>query len=141
LTTYTRRVGPFSANVVVEGILALAPTGTCAQFGDSVAFGDWIFFGLIVAGRYRLRARDAGAARGALSGAELLVPGYPWTPALFVAVARFVAVACFVVASLVLANSRNTAIATGFLLLGIPVHLWWSRRALASVGSGEGGTT
>jgi len=136
VTTYTRRLGRFSANVVVvEGIVALAPTGTCAQFGDSVAFGDWIFFGLTVAGRYRLRARDMGAARGAPSGAELLVPGYPWTPALFVAVARFV------VASLVLANSRNTAIATSFLSLGIPVYLWWSRPALASVGSGEGGTT
>jgi hypothetical protein len=61
--------------------------------------------------------------------AGFLVPGYPWTPALFV------------VASSVLANPRNAAIGTTLLLLGIPVYLWWSRPRRAPVGSGEGGTT
>ena len=66
--------------------------------------------------------------------AGFLVPGYPWTPALFVAAALFV------VASSVLANPRNAAIGTTLLLLGIPVYLWWSPPRRAPVGSGEGGT-
>lgn len=135
MTTYARRLGRLSATVVVvAGAIALGPTGMFAQPVDHTRFGDWDMFGLTVARLYRLRAQGTGRARGAPSGAELLVPGYPWTPALFVAVA-FLAVA-----NLVLANARNAAIGAAFLLLGIPVYLWWSRPTLASVGSGEGGT-
>jgi APA family basic amino acid/polyamine antiporter len=45
------------------------------------------------------------------------VPGYPWTPALFVLAALYV------VASAVLANPKNALIGTGLLLLGVPVYL------------------
>ena len=47
--------------IVVESAWAivLTLTGTFAQLVDYVSFGDWIFFGLTVAGLYRLRARDA----------------------------------------------------------------------------------
>jgi hypothetical protein len=136
VTTYTRQLGRFSATVVVVGgAIALAPTGTFAQSVDGVGFGDWDFFGLTVAGLYRLRAQDTGTARGAPSGAELLVAGYLSTSV------RLVAVALFAVASLAVANARNGAIGTAFLSLGILVYLWWSRPTLASVGSGEGGTS
>src|SRR2546426_11759210 len=50
---------------------------------------DWIFFGLTVASLFLYRARervcDAGATRGGFR-----VPGYPWTPVLFVLAAAYV---------------------------------------------------
>jgi APA family basic amino acid/polyamine antiporter len=103
--------------------IVLTLSGTFAQLVDYVSFGDWIFFGLTVAGLGRLRAADARRTdppRGPL------VPGYPWTAALFVAAALLV------VASTVLENPRNAAIGTGLLLLGIPVYLWWKRAEAAS---------
>jgi APA family basic amino acid/polyamine antiporter len=56
------------------------------------------------------------------------VPGYPWTPAVFVAAAALV------VASAVHGNPGNAAIGTGLLLLGIPVYLWWRRPGVAPIG-------
>ena len=126
--------------IVVESAWAivLTLTGTFAQLVDYVSFGDWIFFGLTVAGLYRLRARDgragetAVAAPAAASGFR--VPGYPWTPAIFVLAA------ILVVTSSIRANPRNAAIGTGLLLLGVPVYLWW-RRSPAAANRGAGGAT
>src|SRR6266704_5406639 len=53
---------PTAAIVAESGwAIVLTLTGTFAQLVDYVAFGDWIFFGLTVAGLYRIRARDAEA--------------------------------------------------------------------------------
>jgi len=49
----------------------------------------------------------------------LRVPGYPWTPGLFVLAAAYV------VASSVGANPRNAAIGTGLILLGVPLYYYW----------------
>ena len=109
------------AAIMVEAAWAivLTLTGTFAQLVDYVSFGDWIFFGLTVAGLSRLRAADAARAAGAPGGR--LVPGYPWTPAFFVGAALLVVV------SSVLESPRNAAIGTGLLLLGVPAYLWWAR--------------
>lgn len=121
---HPRHRTPGAAIVAESGwAIVLALTGTFAQLVDYVAFGDWIFFGLTVAGLYRIRARDAEAGADAASTPRFRVPGYPWTPALFVAAALFV------VASSVAANTRNAAIGTALLLLGIPIYLWWTRLA------------
>ena len=112
--------------IVLEATWAivLTLTGSFGQLVDYVSFGDWIFFGLTVAGLYRLRAIDA--RRGAAAApAGVRVPGYPWTPAVFVAAAALV------VASAVYGNPGNAAIGTGLLLLGIPVYLWWRRPGVA----------
>src|SRR5213079_1346812 len=61
--------------------IVLALTGTFSQLVDYVAFGDWIFFGLTVAGLFIYRARDRAAATAPPRGA-FRVPGYPWTPGL-----------------------------------------------------------
>jgi len=111
---------PASA-IVAESAWAivLTLTGTFAQLVDYVSFGDWIFFGLTVAGLARIRAADAAAPAAAPRG--LLVPGYPWTPAFFVLAALLVVV------SSVLESPRNAAIGTGLLVLGVPVFRWWAR--------------
>jgi APA family basic amino acid/polyamine antiporter len=100
--------------------IGLTLTGTFAQLVDYVAFADWIFFGLTVAGLFIYRARDGGAGRAAPG---FRVPGYPWTPALFVAAAFYVVV------SSVLASVRNAAVGSVLLLLGVPVYRYWSRRS------------
>ena len=101
----------------------LTLTGTFAQLVDYVAFGDWIFFGLTVAGLFVYRSRDVPGTRPSFR-----VPGYPWTPALFLAAA------VLVVASSVLANPRNALIGTGLLGLGVPVYGYWRRRGRPSQG-------
>jgi APA family basic amino acid/polyamine antiporter len=103
----------------------LALSGSFGQLVDYVSFADWIFFGLTVAGLFVYRARDRKAGITAAPGA-FRVPGYPWTPALFVAASAFV------VASAVAANPRNALIGTLLLALGVPVYWYWK-----AVGSGQ----
>jgi len=99
----------------------LTVSGSFSQLVDYVAFGDWIFFGLTVAGLYVYRARDR--ARGVPATPDAFrVPGYPWTPGLFVAAALYV------VASSIAANPRNALIGSGLLALGVPVYFFWRRR-------------
>ena len=71
-----------------------------------------------------------GEGRGAPGGRS--VPGYPWTPAIFVLAAMLVVV------SSIRANPRNAAIGTGLLLLGVPVYLWWRRPPGAGGARGAG---
>jgi basic amino acid/polyamine antiporter, APA family len=113
-----------AAAIVVQAAWAsvLALSGSFGQLVDYVAFADWIFFGLTAAGLFVYRARDRRTGAEPPRGA-FRTPGYPWTPALFVAAA------VFVVASSVAANPRNAAIGSGLLALGVPVYWYWSRRA------------
>ncbi len=121
--------------IIAESVWAivLTLTGSFAQLVDYVSFGDWIFFGLTVAGLYRLRARDRET--GAPRPVGFMVPGYPWSPALFVAAAMLVVV------SAVVANPGNAAIGSGLLLLGIPVYLWWRRPGAGALRGSTGDTT
>jgi APA family basic amino acid/polyamine antiporter len=113
-----------SGAILLQAVWAavLALTGTFAQLVDYVAFGDWIFFGLTVAGLFRYRARDRANAV-TTSRDSFQAPGYPWTPALFVAAAGYVVV------SSVLASPRNALIGICLLGLGLPVYGYWRRRA------------
>ncbi len=97
--------------------IVLTLTGSFSQLVDYVAFGDWIFFGLTVAGLFIYRRRDPDG------DGKFRVPGYPWTPALFVFAALFVVV------SAVLANPRNALAGSGLLALGVPIYWYWRRRS------------
>jgi APA family basic amino acid/polyamine antiporter len=109
---------PTAAIVLQAGwAIGLTLTGSFSQLVDYVTFGDWIFFGLTVAGLFLYRRREPAPAGG------FRVPGYPWTPALFVLAALFV------VASTVLANPRNALIGSGLLALGVPIYWYWRRGA------------
>jgi APA family basic amino acid/polyamine antiporter len=122
---------PVSAILVQAAwAIVLTLTGTFAQLVDYVSFGDWIFFGLTVAGLGRIRAVDArGASPGQTDGTGQggpVVPGYPVTPALFVGAAGLV------VWSTVRESPGNAAAGAGLLLLGIPAYLWWRSRTPAA---------
>jgi APA family basic amino acid/polyamine antiporter len=111
-----------TAAIVLQAAWAsvLALSGSFAQLVDYVAFADWIFFGLTVAGLFVYRSREPTGP--AATGGAFRAPGYPWTPALFVLAA------IFVVLSSVAANPRNAAIGAGLLALGVPVYWFWARR-------------
>lgn len=113
-----------AAAIAVQAAWAsvLALSGSFGQLVDYVAFADWIFFGLTVAGLFVYRARDR--SQGTPTPADAFrTPGYPWTPALFVAAS------IFVVASSIAANPRSAGIGTGLLALGVPVYWYWRRSA------------
>jgi APA family basic amino acid/polyamine antiporter len=113
---------PAAAIILQAGwAIVLTLTGTFSQLVDYVTFGDWIFFGLTVAGLFIYRQRDPTRPNPAL-GRTFRVPGYPWTPAMFVLAAMFV------VASSVLANPGNALAGSGLLALGVPIYWYWRRR-------------
>ncbi|HMV33509.1 MAG TPA: amino acid permease, partial [Gemmatimonadales bacterium] len=93
---------------------------------DYVVFCDWIFFGLAVVALFVIRRRDTVAGRTA----AFRVPGWPVTPLLFIAAA------VYVVAGSIVSNPRNALLGTGILLLGIPVYLFWKRRATPDAAPG-----
>jgi APA family basic amino acid/polyamine antiporter len=106
--------------------LALALSGTYGQLLDYVVFGDWIFFGLIVATVFTYRRRDAHPEwlTYEKTGASVYrMPGYPVLPALFVVVAAFV------VLSAMWSNPRNAALGVVLIAAGIPAFLFWRRSA------------
>jgi APA family basic amino acid/polyamine antiporter len=113
--------GAILLQAVWASVLALS--GSFGQLVDYVAFADWIFFGLTVAGLFVYRSRERRSGSAPPAGA-FRVPGYPWTPALFVAAS------VLVVASLVAANPRNAAIGALLLALGAPVYWYWKRGAI-----------
>src|SRR2546422_9719227 len=83
---------PAAAILVQAGwAVVLTVSGTFGQLVDYVAFGDWIFFGLTVAGLfiYITPERSAGLDPGPHRACP--VPRTPWTPGLFVLAAAYVA--------------------------------------------------
>jgi APA family basic amino acid/polyamine antiporter len=117
---YRTPTGAIVAQAAWATVLTLS--GTFDQLVNYVTFGDWIFFGLTVAGLFLYRARDGAAGADPAPRGAFRVPGYPWTPALFVLAALYV------VASSVLANPTDALKGTALLALGIPVYVYWRRR-------------
>ena len=113
------------------GIGAGSSPAASASWWTTSSFADWIFFGLTVAGLFVYRSRDRTAGITTPPGA-FRVPGYPWTPALFVAAVGFV------VASSVASNPRNALIGTLLLALGVPVYWYWRRGADSHESCGDG---
>jgi len=108
--------------IVASGVLAalFTITGTFTQLLTYVVFTAWIFYGLGAASLFVYRRQQPEAPR------PFRVPGYPWTPALFVASA-----AGLVVHTIVTQPAR-AAVGLGALALGLPVYEWWARRARTS---------
>jgi basic amino acid/polyamine antiporter, APA family len=114
-----RRTPAAAIGVQAAWAIVLTLTGSFNQLVDYVAFGDWIFFGLTVAGLFVYRSRERRS--GAPPAPGFRVPGYPLTPALFVGASAYV------VASSVAANPRNALMGAGLIALGVPAYAWWSR--------------
>jgi APA family basic amino acid/polyamine antiporter len=88
----------------------LIATNTYDQLLSYVVFADWLFFALAVGALFRLRRREPEPA------GVFLMPGYPYTTALFVAVAvGIVAVSYF-------AYPRQSLTGTAILLAAAGTH-------------------
>jgi APA family basic amino acid/polyamine antiporter len=105
--------------------VALTLTKTFGQLVDYVTFGDWIFFGLTVAGLFVYRQKERGAGSGERPAGAFRVPGYPWTPAVFVLAAAYTVI------SAVATNPKDAAIGAGLIALGVPAFLYWRRPGAA----------
>ncbi len=103
--------------------LALLFTGKYEDLLNTVVFADWVFFGLTVAGLFRLRRRFADRV-------GFRTPGYPFLPG------AFVLVAIAVVLSVVRTAPERSAVGILLLALGVPVY-YWSRSRPAPVPSSD----
>ena len=95
----------FSAALGIVFVL----TGTFEQIADTFVLAIWPFYGLAVAGLYRIRRRTDLAR-------PYRVPGYPIVPAIFIA-------ACvYLVASALIGDPLWTSVTFGIMLLGVPIY-------------------
>ncbi|HEY7638583.1 MAG TPA: amino acid permease [Steroidobacteraceae bacterium] len=94
----------------------LTATGTFDQLLTYVVFTGWIFYGLGAAAIFYYRRTEPNAAR------PFRVPGYPWTPLLFI-----VAAGAVVVNTVFVAPGR-ALVGIVLVLLGAPAYWFWRRR-------------
>lgn len=110
------RLGTPAFSIAVSSAWAavLAASGTFEQLLTYVIFTGWAFYalGALALFHYRARGLPAGGYR---------VPGYPWTPLLFV-----LSAAGIVVSTLVTQPSR-ALVGVGLVLLGAPAYWLWRR--------------
>jgi len=104
--------------IVATGVWSsvLAWNGKFQQLFTYVVFVAWIFYGLAGASLFVFRRRGSAATL------PYRVPGYPWTPALFV-----LASAALVINTIV-SDWKDSSLGVGILLLGLPAYLFWRNR-------------
>ena len=106
------------AAVLTQGAVAaaLAMTGTFDQLTDYVVFSSWIFYGLCAAAVIVLKRRGGPAP-------AFKVPGYPWVPAVFVAVSAWL------LGNTLLVSPKESGIGLILIGLGVPVFYLLRRKA------------
>jgi basic amino acid/polyamine antiporter, APA family len=118
---------PASA-IVALGVWSavLACAGKFAELIGGVIFIGWIFYGLGAAAIFPLRRAGKGLA------IPYRVPGYPWTPLLFVLAATAIVGNAIYQAVLDPSKFLNLAIAIALFILGLPAYFFWRKRAATS---------
>jgi APA family basic amino acid/polyamine antiporter len=118
-TLHPRWQTPVTA-IVFQGLWAivLLYSGTYGQLLDWVVFADWIFFGLAAATLFVLRRRDGDRP------ISFRAPLHPWSTLVFIGAA------CYVMLGSITSNPGNALRGAGLLAIGIPVFLFWRRRAV-----------
>jgi APA family basic amino acid/polyamine antiporter len=113
------RFGTPAIAVVASSIWAalLALSGTFEQLLTYVVFAGWIFYGLGAVSVFLYRRQQPDRPR------PFRVPGYPWTPMLFV-----LSAAAIVVNTMV-ARPVQALMGLGIVLLGAPAYYLWKGRA------------
>jgi len=98
----------------------MAATGTFEELLTYVVFAGWIFYGLGAAAVFYYRRREPHLAR------PFRVPGYPWTPVLFILAAGAIVVNTFFV------QPGRALVGIALVLLGAPAYWFWRRKLNAS---------
>ncbi|MGE3171039.1 MAG: APC family permease [Planctomycetota bacterium] len=121
LTRVSPRWGTPVVSIWTQAVWSAALVATLEFFHDVttfVVFAGFLFYALTVAAVYRLRRARPDAAR------PYRCTGYPWTPALFIAVSVL-----FVVVLLMdPAERQNALYGVGILALGVPWYVVVHRR-------------
>ena len=113
-------LGAWSAVLVCAGQL-----GQFQELIEGVIFIGWIFYGLGAAAIFPIRSA---------SGSRPLpyrVPGYPWTPILFVLAAAAIVGNAVYLAFRDPAQFQNLTAAIILFAVGLPAYLFWRKRASA----------
>jgi basic amino acid/polyamine antiporter, APA family len=110
-------LGAWSAVLVCAGEL-----GSFQKLIEGVIFIGWIFYGLGAAAIFPIR-RASGS-----KPIPYRVPGYPWTPILFVLAAAAIVGNAVFAAFRDPDQFRNLKFALALLVAGIPAYLFWRKR-------------
>jgi basic amino acid/polyamine antiporter, APA family len=119
------RFGTPAVAVMALGIWScvLASVGEFAKLANGAIFIGWIFYGLGAAAIFPLRRASAGKAL------PYRVPGYPFTPLLFVLAAMSLVGNAIYAAMKDPREFAYLLAAIFLLLLGLPGYFFWSRRS------------
>jgi APA family basic amino acid/polyamine antiporter len=102
--------------------IVLACVGKFSELIGGVVFVGWIFYGLGAAAIFPLRRKSRGKA------IPYRVPGYPWTPLLFVVAAGSIVGNAIYAAFRDPGQFKNLAVAIVLLLLGLPAYFFWRKK-------------
>jgi len=114
-----------AAAIIALGLWSaiLACAGKFAELIGGVIFIGWIFYGLGAAAIFPLRRASQGKP------VPYRVPGYPFTPFIFVLAAAAIVANAIYLAFRDPVQFRNLAVAIVLFLLGLPTYYFWRRRA------------
>jgi len=114
-----------AAAVLALGVWSavLACAGKFAELIGGVIFIGWIFYGLGAAAIFPLRRANPGVP------IPYRVPGYPWTPLLFVLCAAAIVGNAIAAAFHDPSQFVHLEIALALFALGLPAYLFWRNRA------------
>jgi basic amino acid/polyamine antiporter, APA family len=96
--------------------------GKFAELANGVIFIGWIFYGLGAASIFPIRRKSPGR------DLPYRVPGYPWTPLLFVLAAAAIVGNAIYLAATDPSQFRYLVVALVLFLLGLPAYLFYRRR-------------
>src|ERR1700680_263028 len=113
-----------AAAIVALGVWSavLACAGKFAELASGAIFIGWIFYGLGAAAIFPIRRASRGLP------IPYRVPGYPWTPLIFVIVAAAILGTAVFLAFIDPRQFRYLAVAIVIFLLGLPAYYLWSRK-------------
>ena len=113
-----------AAAVIALGVWSaiLACAGKFAELIGGVIFIGWIFYGLGAAAIFPIRRASNGKP------IPYRVPGYPFTPFLFVLAAAAIVANAIYLAFRDPVEFRNVTVAIALFLLGLPAYYFWRRR-------------
>ncbi|HMI52939.1 MAG TPA: amino acid permease [Candidatus Saccharimonadales bacterium] len=115
---------PASAIVALGAWSAvLACAGKFAELASGAIFIGWIFYGLGAAAIFPIRRASKGLP------IPYRVPGYPWTPVVFVLAAAAIVLNPIYLAFRDPTQFRSIAVALVLLALGLPAYLFWRKRS------------
>ena len=118
---------PAAAIIVLcawSGVLTFA--GKFSELIDGVVFIGWIFYGLSGAAIFPLRAKLQRDGRA--KDLPYRVPGYPWTPIVFLIAAAAVVGNAIYLATKDPQQFRHVLAALILMVLGVPAYFFWRWR-------------